>query len=157
MYLLHTDENEITHGQRFLLNLLEKRKFASFTEKFGVSFTYLYKVAIGVHKPPCEFIYRVRGTVNPGAWFFFETEPLPAVSYKPAASGTWTWDVSLGMKALREAAKDGISAWCGEQELPYYPVYALYQARNPPSFSKIMLLKQHIDPASWFYYKTKST
>jgi hypothetical protein len=94
----------------------------------------------------------MRTYINPGAWFYGEDEELPENAYKPAKKKEWDWRNSLGMKKLLEMTAGDVHAFAVSHNLPYFPVWSMREQRNPPSFSKILMMKPFIDPASWFFY-----
>ena len=57
MFKLVCDEKDITYGQRYLLNLLEERKFSAFCRDNGFRFIYTYTIAIGGNLPQLPLIY----------------------------------------------------------------------------------------------------
>jgi hypothetical protein len=151
MIRIHSET--ITHGQRYLLSLLDSRSFFSFTESIGLSFTYMHKVAAGINKPPCQDIYIMRNIIHPALWFLEEHEAVPENSYKPTRKKEWDWRNSLGMRQLLELTAGDVRAWALQNGLPYFSVWALTDKTHQPSYNKILMVKEHIDPASWFFYE----
>jgi hypothetical protein len=144
----------ITHGQRYLLDLLDNRTFLAFTEKYRLSFTYMHKVAAGIHTPPCDTIYTLRTLIHPDCWFYEEHEALPqGAGYKPTRKKEWNGQDSLGMKLFLELTAGGIRPWAEENGLPYFTVWSITDKNRQVSYNKIAMLKDYIDPASWFFYE----
>ncbi|GHU84518.1 hypothetical protein FACS189473_2070 [Spirochaetia bacterium] len=144
----------ITHGQRYLLDLLDRHVFFAFADKMGLSRSYMHKVAAGKFKPPCRHIYTMRNVIYPALWFIEEHEPVPENPYKPTRKREWDWKTSQGMRRLQDLTADsGVRAWALKNGLDYYPVWMESDQSHELSYNKIIMLEDHIDPASWFFYE----
>ena len=67
MYRLMCKEEDITHGQRFLLDLMDRRELAQFCRNHGLALVYLFNVGVGKNLPPAETIYRLRHVIHPNS------------------------------------------------------------------------------------------
>jgi hypothetical protein len=113
----------------------------------------MHRVAAGINKMPCAWIYRVREEIGPSGWFYCEPEELPDVRYASTERERWEWKETLGMQKLREYTGGGMSTWCKENNLRYSPVYTLLHEDYPPGIVKLRSLREQIEPGSWFFYE----
>ncbi|MDR1893808.1 MAG: hypothetical protein LBQ61_03835 [Spirochaetales bacterium] len=144
----------VSHGRRYLLDLMEQRKLKSYADDTGLSFNYLYKIAAGIHKPPCAWIYLLRKDIYPGLWFTEEGNEEPERLYRIQESDGPEWPLArcVNLRKLQAIADgDNLHRWSKQQGLSYDSTYQLLKLRFPPGFKKITLLKKWFDPAGWFF------
>lgn len=101
MHKMYCKEEDITHGQRYLLTLMETRELTSFWKDFKdeYSFEYFFYAAIGKFKTPSyRFIFELREKINPVLWFFRESENVPETALK---KGIVYFTDSINFKKLK--------------------------------------------------------
>lgn len=154
MYRLMCPETAITHGQRFLLNLLDKRQFASFCRENNLKFEYIFNVAVGKKIPPVPVIYALRHIIHPNSWFYLESENLPLPEYTSDTGETWNYQTSKGFSALQNIVEDcGAREWAIQHSMDYTTLWLILTGRRTPSFPKIKFFRPYIEPSDWFYRK----
>lgn len=152
MYRLMCKVEDITHGQRFLLNLMDRRELAQFCRDLDLSIVFLFNVGIGKNLPPAETIYKLRHIIHPNSWFFRESEALTLHEYSEDTGETWNYTESKGYKDLLAIVEQkGDRNFAREYGFDYTSLWLILTGRRKPSFSKIRSYKDHVTPADWFY------
>lgn len=152
MYRLMCKEEDITHGQRFLLDLMDRRELAQFCREMDLPFVYAFNIAVGKNIPPVPFIYKLRSLVHPNSWFFRESEPLALPEYGQDTGETWEYMESKGYKKLLEIVEvKGDRSFAREYGFDYTSLWLILTGRRKPSFLKIRSYKDHVVPADWFF------
>lgn len=152
MYRLLCKEEEITRGQRKMLDIVDSRKMAALCRDYGLSFNFTYKIAIGGNIPPSRLIFTLRNLIHPALWFYTEQEKEPELrQYEPTAD-TWNYRESIAFRQLSEIAD--LKNWCIEHHNPHYTsLWLIATGKREPSYQKIKELRDIIYPADWFYAK----
>lgn len=155
MYKLLCNEDEITYGQRKILDLVDARKIAKFCEERGLNFVYTYKVAIGRYFPPPKLIFALRNLINPVLWFYKENEELPPIKEYPQDNNTEDWDYtkSIGFKSFTQFFEtQSIKKWSIQKGFDYCSMLLILSGKRAPSFVRIRAFKDFIPPSDWFFY-----
>lgn len=152
MYRLMCKDEDITHGQRFILNLMDSRQLAQFCRDFDLSFVYMFNVGVGKNIPPISTIYKLRHQVHPNSWFYKEGELLTTPEYKADTGETWDFLQSKGYRQLVSIVESvGDRVWARENNFDYTSLWLILTGRRKPSFPKIRSYKNHVIPSDWFY------
>ena len=145
-------EEDITHGQRYLLNLMDKRELAQFCRDHDFSLVYLFNVGIGKNLPPAETIYKLRHVIHPNNWFFREGEPVALSEYSQDTGDTWKYMESKGYKKILSIVEEkGDRNFAREHGFDYTSLWLILTGRRKPSFLKIRSYKDHVIPSDWFF------
>lgn len=154
MYRLVSKEENITHGQRHLLDLLDKRKLMGFCRERNLEFTYTFQIAVGTKLPPLPtFVYRNRDIIGIDEWFYKESEPVPlARSYIPYDPDE-KWDYTTSMAFITFSKIENLKQWCRDRSLisQYVSFTLITKKQIALSYNKIMALREYFRPSDWFY------
>lgn len=155
MYRLICRKKDITHGQRMLLNKIDKRKFMEFCRDTNLDFSYTYKIGIGGITPQSTMVYKLRDIIHPVLWYYKESETLPKLKkYKDITEEVWDYKQSLGFYTLeKEARKTTLKNWALSNGFSHSSMWFIANGKRPPSYAKIRDLRDIIYPADWFYPK----
>lgn len=152
MYRLICKEEDITHGQRFLLDLMDRRELAQFCRDHGLTLVYLFNVGVGKNLPPAETIYKLRHVIHPNSWFFREGEPLALPEYSQDTGERWAYLESRGYRELLSiVGRQGDRNFARDYGFDYTTLWLILTGRRKPSFSRIRSYKDHVVPSDWFY------
>lgn len=153
MYRLLCKEEDITHGQRMLMDIIDKRKLMELCRQKGLSFSYTYQVGIGGKTPPSPMVYTLRDIVHPVLWYYKESESLPEIKEYPAdTSDSWNYQDSIGFYNLqKEAETTSLKEWSLRHGFDYSTIWFIAAGKRPPSYYKIKAFRDIIYPADWFY------
>lgn len=154
MYRLQCQEEEITRGQRILLDCLDHRQLREFCRKHDLSFVYMFRIAVGGIPVSTAAIYALRNEIAPVLWFYRENERLPpSRSYKDAGAKKWDFSKSIGYNKFVDTVKPDALTWCRKNGFAaeYRTYIMIHHGERAPSFSKMMQLKKIIYPADWFF------
>lgn len=158
MFKLVCDEKDITYGQRYLLNLLEERKFSAFCRDNSLKFEYTYTIAIGGNLPQLPLIYKLRNIIHPVLWFYTEQEDKPEErlykDYHPENTITndgeqWDYTQSIGFRKFQKI--ENLKSWSIENGFSYVSMWIIATGRRNPSYAKIKQLKNFVYPSDWFF------
>lgn len=155
MYRLICKEEDVTHGQRMLLNKIDKRKFMEFCRDTNLNFNYTYKIGIGGITPPSTTVYILRNIIHPVLWYYKESETIPQLKkYKNTTKEVWDYEKSLGFYILKkEAKKTTLKNWALSNGFSHSAMWFIVSGKRSPSYAKIKELRDIIYPADWFYPK----
>ena len=164
MHKVITPENEITHGQKFLLDLMEQRKLAEFARSSDINrsmieprylFSCLFHIGVGqVKYPTLKLIYLLRRHINPAAWFYVLNEELPEFKVKlNSPEDNFCIEKTINWQKLSKMYQEKkLFNWCKEKNINYVPFSHLFNGHYGLSTLKIKQLKNYFDPAGWFIY-----
>lgn len=152
MYRLMCKEEDITHGQRFLLGLMDKRELAQFCRDHDFSLVFLFNVGIGKNLPPAETIYKLRHVIHPNSWFYKEGESVALSEYSQDTGDTWKYMESKGYRKLLSIVENkGDRNFAREHGFDYTSLWLILTGKRKPSYLKICSYKDHITPSDWFF------
>lgn len=141
----------ISHGQRYLLDLIDKRKLLQFVNEYDLPHVYLFNVATGRVMVPCDVIFTLRNIIAPNQWFYDETEALPpSIPFKGKSGQLYNPDESIALTRLRE--ESNIRRWSTEHDLPYISIYNIISGKYKPTYPKIRQMRDIIPVDLWFIY-----
>jgi hypothetical protein len=143
----------ISHGQRYLLNLVDTRKLLQFVTEHNLPHIYMFNVACGRVMIPCDVIFTLRHIISPNQWFYDETEVLPTpilFKKKRRPQEQYDPDKSAALTRLRE--ERNIRRWSLEHDLPYISVYNIISGKYKPTYPKIRQMREIISVDLWFIY-----
>ena len=145
-------EEDITHGQRFLLGLMDKRELAQFCRDHDFSLVFLFNVGIGKNLPPAETIYKLRHVIHPNSWFYKEGESVALSEYSQDTGDTWKYMESKGYRKLLDIVEvKGDRNFAREHGFDYTSLWLILTGKRKPSYLKICSYKDHITPSDWFF------
>ena len=145
-------EEDITHGQRFLLGLMDKRELAQFCRDHDFSLVFLFNVGIGKNLPPAETIYKLRHVIHPNSWFYKEGESVVLSEYSQDTGDTWKYMESKGYRKLLSIVENkGDRNFAREHGFDYTSLWLILTGKRKPSYLKICSYKDHITPSDWFF------
>ena len=145
-------EEDITHGQRFLLGLMDKRELAQFCRDHDFSLVFLFNVGIGKNLPPAETIYKLRHVIHPNSWFYKEGESVVLSEYSQDTGDTWKYMESKGYRKLLDIVEvKGDRNFAREYGFDYTSLWLILTGKRKPSYLKICSYKDHITPSDWFF------
>ena len=154
MHKLYVTEDQITYGQKYLLDLLNNRKLSEFwnkelSQKF--TFPYVFNYAIGKQTPPSlVFINAMNKYVNPAEWFYTVKEEKPVAKNE---NQEYTDDIrkSVNFVKLYKMYQDK-TLWdfCKKNNLGYAGLYHSINQRSLITNKMILKLKEFFIPLDWF-------
>jgi hypothetical protein len=166
---------DISHAQRRLIGLIEKREFTGtligdWQVPQGL-IVPIYKSAVGQRTPTYGIIFGLRRHIPPEAWYFDETEKLP----KPIActhlyppfgariNKKIIHDETAAINLIGEIRENRkLSAFCVEHGLKYNDMLGCavkrkrsngrYGYHQKPAYLVIRTLREIIHPALWYLF-----
>jgi len=152
MHKLEDPEN-ISWGQKYLLDLIQKRALAAFVRSElepNYHFTYLFHISINQIKiPPIKLINMLRHVISPGDWFYPASGPRPYKRHLEKKD----FDIkdSINYTRLYSMFSSRILyAWCKKNNLDYNIFNHVFNGHWALSPKKIKKLEPWFDPALWF-------
>ncbi len=149
MYRLLCKEEDITRGQRFLMDVIDRRELAQLCRETGLSFNYTYQIGIGGQAPPVPLIYTLRRYVHPVLWFYTEQEREPELRSYKNLTKEWEFRETIGFREL--SSRSSLRKWCTDHHLQYTSLWFIASGKRPPSYYKIKLMRELIYPGDWLY------
>lgn len=152
MYRLMCSPEDITHGQRFILTMMDKRELAQLCRDKDFVLAYMFNVGIGKHLPPIPVIYKLKDIIHPNSWFYRESETLETPEYREDTGETWEYQKSKGYKKLASLVEPvGVRSWAKEHNIDHSSLWMILSGKRKPSFLKIRSLAPIVTPSDWFY------
>ena len=154
MHRIYCREDEINYGQKYLLDLCDKRQLSQFWQQNCIemcNFTYIFNIATGRQKSvSLPFISLMSEFVNPADWFYNVTEKKP----EPLPEGIKLTDnilLSKNIKTIRELYdKRELFNFCKDKNINYKTLMHVLNGRNLISYPSIKELKHIFNPLDWF-------
>ncbi len=154
MHRLYCKEEEITYGQKYLLDICDKRQLSQFWQQNcmeSFNFTYIFNIATGKQRSvSLAFINMLSKYVNPADWFYTVSETRP----EPLPEGTKLTDdirKSKNVQKIKELYEKGeLFNFCKEKEINYKALMHVLNGRNLISYPKIKEMKELFAPLDWF-------
>jgi hypothetical protein len=166
---------ELSHAQRSLVTLIEKRVFSpTLIQEWGVPKSYiiaLYRTAIGRIRPSYMAIYTLRSRIAPVNWYYTEQEAVPgAVPFTAlyAAGGDMFREKVMRDEtaALRELAgireARNLSLLCRNYNIEYKRLSQCVLKRvkedgsrgyhQRPAYDIVKALRERIHPDLWYIF-----
>lgn len=140
----------LSYGQRRLIGLVDKRRFAEFCREKEITLSYTYRIATGKFKPQNTLIWAVRDFIHPAQWFYNEGEDYTEIPFKPKKIREWNYDKTIALIDLRQKYFAELRQLSEKLSIPYISLYNVFHGRYAPSFKIITQLKKAYGPALWF-------
>lgn len=153
MYRLLCDEKDISYGQRYLLDLVDKRSLAKFCRDNNFDFLQCFRIAVGKVNPPVIFISQLTKFIHPVLWFYTESEPKPIMKEYKKIRQPWDFKKSIICKKI--AKIDNLKAWSDSHGITQTSFFLLAKGKRKPSFLKIKELREIFNPSDWFFSEEK--
>lgn len=160
MYRLFCAEDELSYGQRFLLDLIDSRSLVKWCKEHtdlvpNIStdyfFTYSFKIATGRFPVvSIKFIYNLRSVINPADWFHTVKEPRPeAIPEKNMFFGDeYDYKSSVNFAILKSLPV--LKSWCMENGINYMNAWYILCKDRCVSYARILEMKHILKPENWF-------
>lgn len=160
MHKIYVPESEITYGQKYLLDLMDKKQLAAWCRDNLIAkytFSYLFHIGTGMVKmPPADLIYKLRHLIYPADWFYTVSEPRPAV--RPLEKRTEDFEVEKSknfIKLRKMYDEKKLYSWCFENHLNYVPFSHVFNKHYALSVNKMRKLREFFPPEDWFIYENE--
>lgn len=154
MHRLYCEEKDINYGQKYLLDLCDKRQLNQFWQKNCLDqfdFTYIFCIATGKQKSASlAFINLLSRFINPADWFYTLSEPKPQ-ELPDNVRLTDNIRLSKNFSFIQKMYENKeLYSFCKEKNISYKALMHVLTGRNLISYPKIKELKEIFKPIDWF-------
>lgn len=147
---LYCEEKDVSYGQQFFLDLLQKKLLFAFSKKHNLSYDFVHRVVSGKAPPSNPLVFALRDVIHPILWFYTVAEDKPQLKhYEPDDLTQFDYKKSIAFQKIREI--NFISTWAKNRGFNSSSFQKLYNGQMSPSVAKMKLLRNTIYPADWFF------
>lgn len=155
MHKLYVEPNELSYGQKFLLELIDKRALSNFTRtelNSSIHFTYLFHLGTGnLRFAGRQDIYKMRHVVFPDNWFYKLKEPKPKEIQLPEPVEPYDVQKTVNFIKLKEMYDNHeLYTFAKENNFSYITFNHIINGRYGVSSAVINKFKSHFEPYLWF-------
>lgn len=162
MHKLYVPESELTYGQKYILDLMEKKQLAAWcrdldnlSSKYeNYAFSYLFHIGVGqIKMPPADIIFKLRHLIFPSYWFYTTSESKPEQKSLTKMEEEFDIEKSVNFKILKDMYEEKkLYNWCSEHNLNYVPFSHVFNSHYGLSVNKMKKLREYFPPENWFIY-----
>jgi hypothetical protein len=165
----------VSHAQRKLISMVEKREYRGYVLSCGLTLTQsndLYKTVIGMYTPTYGQIFRLRRFFPPSEWFYDEGEKLPKpIKFTPKVQGLDGGGKKMGIEATKETvALSWFALLTKQQRHQFYLLHHIERAKinhfilktkrmdgtfgylSRPNYKLVRSLRDTVQPDLWYIY-----
>lgn len=157
MHKLYVEENELSYGQKFLLDLIDRRKLSEFTRSelnSSIHFTYLFHLGTGQLKfAGTQDVYKMRHIVFPDNWFYKLSETKPAEIKLSAPTEPYDVKKTVNFQKLQKMYDNKeLYKFAKDHDFNYITFNHIIKGRYGVSSAVINKFKSYFKPYLWFVY-----
>jgi hypothetical protein len=168
-------QGKVSHAQRFLISLIEKRAFTGtlvkdwkVPRKFVMG---IYRCALGSQKPTSLAVFGLRKHIRPSWWYYEESETLPCPvdfnekypAFGPETNEKILTDETVGIRKIIEIKNERkLARYCLGKGIKYGILCGCIQRyksnagkikfHRRPDYFTIKSLREDINPDLWFIF-----